>query len=395
MSKYKVAIVHDYLREYGGAERVVEDLHELFPEAPVYTAYLNPEGLGIHWEMLKNWDIRTSWMIKFPGINKLLSAFRVFAPLTFEMFDLSEYDVVISSANVYFSTAVITKPETLHIAYIHTPAKMLYGYTTSYNYKKHWWTRIGGELANHFLRIYDFEIAQRPDILVANSKNVAARIKKFYRREAEVIYPGVDVSKGMLSGKPTQASLARGGGKVRNYYLCVNRLTRGKGTEIVVAACTKLNLPLKVAGSGLELERLRKIAGPTIQFLGHVSDSEKEKLYGGAIALIVATEQEDFGMTPPEAYAGGTPVIAARVGGYLETVVEGKTGQFFEVSADLGAKNIYVDTPSVNNLVAVLEKFDPKKYKPEDLKKQAEKFSKENFKKGILELVEKNFKMVK
>src|SRR3990167_8443495 len=189
----KVALVHDYLKEYGGAERVVEALHEIFPEAPLYTAYVNLEVMGESGKRFKDWDIRSSWLQKIPLANKLVSPFRIFAPMMFESFDLSEYDVVISSCAIYFSKAVITKPEALHLSYIHTPPRYLYGYTTSFNYKKNPITRVLGELANHFLRIYDFEVSQRPDILVANSKNIQARIKKFYRRESVVIYPPVDI----------------------------------------------------------------------------------------------------------------------------------------------------------------------------------------------------------
>src|SRR5258708_21839756 len=166
----RVALVHDYLREYGGAERVVEDLHELFPDAPLYTAYFNPQSLGKGGQGFKKWDIRTSWMQKVPFANKFISPFRIFAPLMFESFDLRDFEVVISSDGIYYAKSVITKPETLHICYIHTPPRHLYGYTTSYNYKKHWWTRLGGEFINHFLRLWDFEVSQRPDILVANSK---------------------------------------------------------------------------------------------------------------------------------------------------------------------------------------------------------------------------------
>ncbi|KKS65084.1 MAG: Glycosyl transferase, group 1 [Candidatus Daviesbacteria bacterium GW2011_GWA1_42_6] len=172
----KVALVHDYLKEYGGAERVVEALHEIFPEAPVYTAYYDPKGLGPHADRLKDWDIKTSWLQKIPGAGRLISPFRLLSAKAFESFDLSEYDVVISSCNIYFSKAVKVKPGALHISYIHTPPRYLYGYATSFNYKKSWWKRIGAELANHYLRIVDFETSQKPDILVANSENVKERI---------------------------------------------------------------------------------------------------------------------------------------------------------------------------------------------------------------------------
>ncbi len=375
----KVALVHDYLVEYGGAEMVLEDLHRIFPDAPVYVFYLYPEGLGIHYQRIKDWNIKTSWYQKMPGARKFLSAARMIAPWTFERFDLSGFNVVISSCNTHFSKAVKTGPHTLHISYIHTPPKMLYGFTTSFNYKKHWYTKIAAEAANYLLRIWDFEISQRPDILVANSKNVQARIKKFYRRESEIIYPGVDIS------EYNKAKKIKG-----DYFLALNRLMRGKGTEIIVEACTRLNLPLKVAGSGWELENLKKIAGKNVEFLGAVTEEEKIKLLAGAKALIVATEQEDFGITPVEAMAAGTPVIAAKSGGYLETVVEGKTGEFFAVSPDLGGSRKYVDEESAGHLMEILKDFQPEKYNPEECRKQAEKFSKERFRKEILDLIKKN-----
>lgn len=387
----KVALAHDYLREYGGAERVLETLHEMYPEAPVYTAYFNPDSMGENGKSFKNWDIRTSWFQQMPFANKLLSPFRIFAPLIFESFDMSPYDLVISSSSaVYFAKSVITKPETLHISYIHTPPRFLYGYTTSFNYKKNPIIRVLAEVANHFLRIWDFEVSQRPDILVANSKNVAARIKKFYRREAVVIYPPVDL---------TEISLQK---TKDNYFLALNRLVRGKGTEVIVEACKKLKLPLKVAGSGPELAPLRAYSAEAaakagqgyagfknIEFLGWVSDSERVKLLEDAKALILASEDEDFGITSLEAQAAGTPVIAPLAGGYLETVIEGRTGEFYGSPGMVTAEQ----------LMLVLKDFNPKKYDPKDCRKNAEKFSKERFVKEFKELVdsgltevEKNFK---
>ncbi len=367
----RVAIVHDYLKEYGGAERVVEALHGIFPEAPIYTAYFDLKGLGPHAMRLKNWDIRTSWLQKMPGAGTLLSPLRIFAPKIFESFDLSEYDVVISSSAIYYAQAVKTKPSTLHIAYIHTPPRYLYNLATSFNYKKRWWTRIGAAVANHVLRIIDFEINQKPDILVANSENVQARIKKFYRREAVVIYPPVEVDSRQTTDNRQK----------KDYYLSLSRLWKGKGVDIAVKACTKLDLPLKVVGSGPERGSLKKEAGKHIEFLGHVSDEERIKLYSEAKALIVASEDEDFGITVVEAQALGTPVIALKSGGYLETVVEGKTGEFFEKGDS--------DQVTVDSLIKVLEKFDPKKYDAEDCINQAEKFSEKVFRENILELIQK------
>jgi len=369
----KVALAHDYLREYGGAERVLEALHEIFPDAPVYTAYVNLDAMGENGDRFKNWDIRPSWFQKFPFANFLLSPFRIFASMMFESFDLSEFDLVISSSSaIYMAKSVITKPETLHLSYIHTPPRYLYGYTTSFNYKKNPITKVLGELVNHIMRIYDFEVSQRPDILIANSKNVQERIKKFYRRDSVVIYPPVDL---------TEFKLQKG---KQNYYLVLSRLVRGKGVEVVVEACSRLGLILKVAGSGPELNNLRKIAAKNVEFLGWVSDEERVKLLSNAKALIVASEDEDFGITSIEAQACGTPVIAPASGGFLETVINGKTGLLY------GGPGVV----TTDALVEPLQRFDDTNHhiNPETLRKNAEKFGKVRFKKEILELIDKNLR---
>ncbi len=366
----KVAIAHDYLREYGGAERVLEALLEIFPEAPLYTAYYNPKTLGPHAARFNKHEIRTSWFQKFPFAEKLVPPFRLFAPLMFESFDMSGFDVVISSSSAaYLAKAVITKPDTLHISYIHTPPRFLYGYATSFNYKKNQLVRIFAEISNHILRIYDYQVSQRPDILVANSENVRARIQKFYRRDSEVVYPPVDMSEFKLKKQK------------QNFYLVINRLVKGKGTELIVQAATKLDLPLKVAGSGPELDNLKSIAGQNIEFLGWVSDQKRVELLENAKALILAAEDEDFGITAIEAQAAGTPVIAPNSGGFKETVIDGKTGVLY------GEDGIV----KIEDLVKAVEDFDATKFNPEDCRKQAEKFSKDRFKKEILSLIEKQF----
>lgn len=233
------------------------------------------------------------------------------------------------------------------------------------------------------MRIYDFEVSQRPDILVANSKNVAARIKKFYRRDAIVIYPPVDLSEFTPQSLAVRKSESRRL-KTESYFLVLSRLVRGKGVELVVEACGKLGLPLKAAGSGPELDNLKKLSTnyqlSTINFLGWVSDEERVKLLENARALIVSSEDEDFGITSIEAQAAGTPVIAPASGGFLETVLQGRTGMLY------GKEGLV----TVEDLTDALQKFDPQKFDPEVLRKNAEKFSKENFKKEVLELIEKS-----
>lgn len=361
---------------------MLEALHEIFPEAPLYTAYYNPESLGRNGKRFAGWDIRTSWFQKFPFANRLLSPFRLFAPMMFESFDLSEYDLIISSSATYSAKAVITKPESLHIGYIHTPPRFLYGYVTSFNYKKNPVTRILGELANHFLRIYDFEVSQRPDILVANSKNIQARIKKFYRRGSVVIYPPVDLKEFKVFAKANFASKNQSAElrKKREYFLVLSRLVRGKGVDVVVEAATKLGIPLKVVGVGPELENLQREAGQNVEFLGWMSDKERVKFLSEAKALIVAAEDEDFGITAIEAQAAGTPVIAPKSGGFLETVIDDKTGLLYGGPGTVNAES----------LIEALQRFDTLAFDPEICRRNAEKFSGLRFKEDILNLVKNN-----
>ena len=372
LSRVKIALVHDYLKEYGGAERVLEALHEIWPKAPIFTLVYKPNFLGPHKERLKKWDIRPiipSWV---PFVEKLVSPLRLVAPFLFSKLNLQNFDLVIVSATgAYSPNFVKTKPKR-HICYCHTPPRYLYGYPTAREWKRYWPIRILGEIANHFLRQADFRSAQKVDYFVANSKNTAERVWKFYRKKAVVIYPPVEINE-KLKIKNEKLQL-----KIKNYFLTGGRLARAKRIEVAVEACTRLNLPLKVfgrifAGYGQEV---KKIAGPTIEFLGEVAEEEKNKLFANCKAFIFPAEEEDFGITPVEAMAAGRPVIALRQGGVKETIIEGKTGEFFE-------------EPTAGGLVEVLKGFKPEKYKPENCRKQAEKFSKANFVKKIRNFVRK------
>lgn len=365
MKQLKVALVHDYLREYGGAERVVEALHEMFPEAPLYTAFVDQEALGIHWQRFAAWDIRESVAAKIPGIKRLYSPLRLFSAFFFEGFDLSEYDVVISSTNMYMAKAVITHAPTLHLCYCHTPPRSLYGYTTQTDWKKHALTRWGGELINYFMRKIDYLTAQRPDVFIANSEETKRRIAKFYRREATVIYPPVEL--------PAVSEKKRD--KSDPYYLYVNRLALAKHPELAVEAATQLSVPLKVVGKGAMEEELKARAGNTVEFMGAVDDATLAALYAGAKALIYPVEDEDFGMVPVEAMMAGVPVIAHASGGPRETIIAGKTGVFF-------------DELSVAAVKEAIKQAEEITFKPEVIKKHALVFGKSAFQKKITALIE-------
>lgn len=359
----KIALVHDYIKEYGGAERVLEAFHEIWPEAPVYTSVYLPGFLGPHEARFRNWNIITSKAQSIPFIHKLISPLRLFTPWIFENFDFSPFDVVlVSQTGAYFPNLLVLDPKTVHISYCHTPPRYLYGYATARDWKKHLIPRIFGELSNHSLRQVDFIAAQRPNYFIANSLEVKRRIVKFYRREAEVIYPPVAVS---VKGKGES-------GKENNYYLTGGRLARAKHIDLIIQACNEEKLPLKIFGKGFaDYDReLRKIAGPTIEFVGEVTDPELKDLYGNAKALLYASEDEDFGIMPVEAMASGTPVIAYRSGGVQETIVEGKTGLFF-------------DSLKKESVLAAVKSLSIKEIKRDECIKRASYFSKERFKREI------------
>lgn len=307
---------------------MVEALHDLYPDAPLYVAFTDPEALGIHWDIFKNWNIKESWLTKIPGYKKLYSPLRIWAPNYFEGFDLSEYDVVISSSNAYMAKAVKVKPSAVHLCYCHTPPRSLYGYTTMSNWQKNPVFHFFGTLINHYLRVVDVKVAQGVTHFIANSGETARRIKKFYRRDSTIIYPPVNL--------PTELSAASSSAPA--YYLYVNRLALAKHPELAVQVCTELKLPLKVVGTGQMLEELKAAAGPTVEFLEAVTDEQLHQLYAGAKALLYPVEDEDFGIVPVEAMGHGVPVIAHQSGGPQETIIEEKTGIFFQELSLAGLK---------------------------------------------------------
>lgn len=368
----RLALVHDYLSEYGGAERVLETLSEIFPKAPIYTAFMIKGSSA--WEKFKGkkiieWD--KSWLIKK---GKLYSPLRFLAPWIWESFDFSGFDIVISSASWYITKGVITHPGTSHFCYCHTPPRYLYGFKTAVEWQRYFLVRVYANLVNSFLRKYDYLSAQRVDYFIANSENVKKRIKKFYNRQAQVIYPPVEVTaieKAVKNLKP------------KDYYLLVSRVVGAKGIDLALKACQKLNFKLKIVGepAGLRWEekKFKKLLNENVEFLGRVSDQKLWKLYGECRAILALSQDEDFGITPVEAMAAGRPVIAYRGGGYLETVIEGKTGIFFEKA-------------NLEFLTKAITKFESIKKSgitAQACRRQAEKFSKEKFKKKIRDYLKK------
>lgn len=374
----KIALVHDYLREYGGAERVLEVLHELFPKAPVYTAFVDRQAMGKNWFRFANFDLHESQITKFPFYKKLFSPMRIFAKRAFEQFDLSTYDLVISSSNAYFAKAVKV-PNGRHICYCHTPPRVLYGYSAKSNWQANPLTLWAGNLLNHFVRQMDFVAGQNPDVFVANSHETALRIKKFYKRDSVVINPPVklvDEAQKIFSKLKKVELLALKKKKKDSYYLYVNRLAKAKHPELAVQAANLLGFKLKVVGSGAMLSELQKMAKSNVEFLGAVDDQQLQELYLSAKALLYPVEDEDFGMVPIEAMAFGTPVVAHFSGGPKETIVDNENGLFF---TDL----------SQTNLVEAIKKFESNfVFDPLKIHLGSRKYSVANFSAKLKKLLE-------
>ncbi len=365
--KLKVALIHDFLREYGGAERVLEVLHEMFPDAPVYVAFLDKKSLGKHWTRFKDWKILETWFAKIPLHKKWFSPMRLLAPKAFSSLDLSEYDLVISSSNAFEAKAVVV-PNGKHFCYCHTPPRALYGYSTMSDWKKNFLIKFGGNLINHFMRVVDFKHAQNVDVFMANSEETQARIKKFYRRDSTVVYPPVSLPLSSAKLKKIKQE------SKQDYYFYIGRLGLQKHPELAVQVCSKLGLKLKLAGTGPMLGKLKEIAEPTIDFLGAVDDVELAGLYAGAKALLYPVEDEDFGMVPVEAMMAGTPVIAHRSGGPQYFVKDEINGVLF-------------DNLSVESLAKAIKQFETKKFETDKIMKSAQKFSRKVFERSLRALI--------
>ncbi|MCD6421972.1 glycosyltransferase [bacterium] len=359
----KVAIVHEYLHLFGGAERVLYYLLQAFPKADVYTLTYRPEKLPPFLaEELKKHRLIVSPLNKVP--SEALR--RILAPSAVESWYFDRYDLVISNSNSY-AKGVITSIHTAHLAYIHTPTRYLWDYTHRYLKEKAKNRLSLAILRKIFLsqRRWDYIAGQRPDMLVANSLNVKKRIKKYYRRKAEVLYPPIETEKFSPSAK-------------KDFFLVVSRLSPYKRVDLVVSVFRELDLPLKIVGEGVELKRLKKLAGSAknIEFLGFVSEKKLRELYAQALAVIYPQE-EDFGLVPLEAQASGTPVIAYKKGGVLETVSK-ETGILFSPQTESALRK------AIQQFLRQKDRF-----KAEILRQNAEKFGLNRFYRKLQQLVQK------
>ncbi|MCA1644933.1 MAG: glycosyltransferase [Chloroflexi bacterium] len=356
----KVALVHDYLNQYGGAERVLEELHALFPSAPVYTSMYWPEKMSA---TIRGLDVRTSFMQRLPLVRRNHQPFLLLYPLAFESFDLSSYDVVISNSSA-FCKGVVTPPSTLHICYCLTPMRWVWNYH-AYVERERLGTaaRLVLPAAISQLRSWDVATAQNVDRFLAISRTVAARIRKYYRRDAAVIYPPVNCDAFALTAA-----------KAENYYLIVSRLIPYKRIDLAVDAFSRLGIRLKIVGSGgRDLTALRARAGRDVEFIGRVSDTELKQLYAGCRGLVFPGE-EDFGIAPLEANASGRPVIAYAGGGALDTVVDGKTGVLFEEQ-------------QVECVIGAIRRAEATAWAPDQLRAHARKFDSQVFRDQMQQFV--------
>lgn len=352
----RVALVHDYLTQLGGAERVLKVLMDVFPHAPVFTL-LNSGLPGF-----ESKRIRTSFLQRLPGARQHHRYFPLLMPLAAEQFDFREYDVVFSATHS-FGKGVITGPNTLHISYCFTPTR--YVWDDSHRYVREFSrSRFFQRLAPvglSYIRLWDYFASQRVDKYITLSKYVAERIGKYYHREANVIPPPVNVDRFNVQKDH------------KDYYLIVSRLVPYKRIDVAIEACEKLGRKLLIAGTGPEELELKKRAGKYAQFLGFVSDDELPRLYQGARAFLFPQE-EDFGITPLEAAASGKPTIAFGAGGALETVQDGKTGLFFrEQTAD--------------SLAKAIQEFEKRSFDPQAIRAHAEQYRASAFMAKIEELV--------
>ncbi|MBN1325621.1 glycosyltransferase [Candidatus Falkowbacteria bacterium] len=362
----RVALLHDYLNQAGGAERVLMALTELFPEAPIYTLIYDKKRLA----GFENKKIKTSFLQKLPFAASKIKYYLPIMPIAVEQLNLGNYDLVISSTSALIK-GVITPPHTLHICYCHTPTRYLWSDTHSYPKD----IKVGSIVKNILpfmltkLRQWDHHAAQRVNHFIANSHFIASRIKNYYHRDSEVIYPPVDTQNFYITNQ------------LGNYYLIISRLRPYKKVDMAISAFNKLNLPLKIIGTGEEEASLRKMAKSNIEFLGAVSEEIKRKYLSNCLALI-HPQEEDFGLTAIEAMASGRPVIAYGRGGALETVIDGKTGKLF-------------DEQSWEALIDTIIKFKPNEYNSFEIKKHSENFDTENFYKHMREFVEKSYRQFK
>jgi glycosyltransferase involved in cell wall biosynthesis len=364
----KLAIVCDDLIQHGGAEKVFEAVIETFPEAPIYTSVASKEWL----KRLRDREVTTSFLQKFPFSTKLNRYYSPFFlhTLAFESFDFTGFDIVLSLSSRY-AHHISTKPQTKHVCYMYSPGRMFWEPFDYFENERYGMLKPIKKLAPWFLkyplsylRVLDYNKAQKVDKFIAISEVTKSRIKKYYGRESEIVHPFADLDM-FLKLKPKQG----------DYYLIITRLAAWKKVDVAVKACSNLNIPLKIIGDGPDRKRLESMAGKSCEFLGDLDldDEKKAEIISGCKAVII-TQKEDFGIVPLEAMACGKPVLAYGYGGSTETVLDGLTGRFF-------------DEQTSESLEKVLKIFNERNYDPDRCRERAKEFSKEEFQEKIKNII--------
>jgi glycosyltransferase involved in cell wall biosynthesis len=359
----RVALVHDWLNQMGGAENVLETLVRLFPGAPVFTSMYAADLMPAAY---RQWDIRTTFMQRLPGVCTHHQAYLPVYPLAFSRLNLAGYDLILSNKSGFCHGAPIP-PAAMHICYCLAPTRFLWQYE-AYRAREGLSVVVDQALrpALRLLRRWDFAAAQRVHHFIAISTEIQERIRRFYRRESTIIFPPADIAR----FQPDAAATG-------DYFLAGGRLIPYKRTDLAVRACSELGLRLLVFGEGRDRAALERLAGPSVTFLGRVAWEELAQLYAGARAFIFPG-LEDFGIAPVEAQAAGRPVIAFRGGGALDTVAPGVTGELFAEQ-------------TVASLAAALARFDPAAYDPAACRRNAERFSPERFERELAAFIAQTF----
>jgi len=362
--KPKVAIVQDWL-VVGGAERVVQELHRMFPDAPIYTSYCTDE-----WRKRLDNKVVTGFLQRWPfsKLRKFLPVLRIW---WFSRLDLSQYDIVISSSGNGEALGVRTPSSTLHINYCHAPTHYYWGLYDQYLRRPGFGVfdplaRIGLRLLVGPLRAWDYRAAQRADVVLANSTHTQEDIRRYYQRESTVVFPPVDVERFNVPARQ------------RHGFVIAGRQTPYKRFDLAVQACTQANLPLRVIGRGPEHDRLVAMAGPTVEFPANVTDEQMAEHFASAEAFLFP-QLEDFGVTPAEALAAGTPLIAYHKGGALDMVDPGKTGIFF-------------DEQTVSSLAHALQTFPTHRFNHAHIRAYAQRFSPASFRAQVQACIAAHYK---
>ena len=359
--KPKIAIIADWLTNYGGAESVISAFHDIFPDAPIYTTMYRPSKMR---ELGNLKNVHTTWLNKLPIKHQLLLGQM---PTAIEMMDLNKYDIVLSSCHSV-SKGIITKPNTLHISYCHTPMRYAWEEWDLETRLKKFPRILHSTIRNQIKKIrkWDYCAAQRVDEYIANSSHISSQIKKYYERDSHVIYPPVHTSKFRPINNPSE-----------DFYLAVGRLIPYKKFDLIVETFNRLKLPLKVVGIGSDYKKIKKMAKLNVEVLGRVDEEELRKLYANCKAFIFP-QIEDAGIVPLEAMSAGRPVIALNRGGSLDSMKEGVTGVFFEKQ-------------TVESLSDAIKRFEKLKFDSQIIRQHAEEFDVEKFKKKIREYIEQKW----